>query len=236
MEALESRYDRPGSPERKLQEQPLEEARQRRNSLDSHSGTNEKDLEEVQDKIERLALVYADQAMKKDTYEKRMGILKKRQNDLLKARSNLDPQVKTELGELERTIAYLEKVVDGKAGKLLLTELGIWVDNISDKGIITDFSNIGSWDDPNTLVDFGGFRLGERGPQMRMVDGPVRAPGEVPREFVLQNIRCMFEALNIKVYIFRDRIEIKGFIPTGTITIPDRVDSIEGYSIIPSPS
>jgi len=84
---------------------------------------NEKELEEVHDKKERFALVYADRAMKKGVYEKSMGILKKREKDLLKARSNLNPQVKIELNGLERTIAYLEKVVEDKAGKLFLTEM-----------------------------------------------------------------------------------------------------------------
>ncbi len=61
------------------------------------------------------------------------SILKKREKDLLKARSNLNSQVIIELYELERTIAYLEKVIEGKEGKLFLTEIGVWIDNIPDK-------------------------------------------------------------------------------------------------------
>ncbi|MFC1976966.1 hypothetical protein ACFLWS_01675 [Chloroflexota bacterium] len=45
------------------------------------------------------------QAIKRETHEERMIVLKKRENDLLKIRSNLNPQVKIELDELERTMA-----------------------------------------------------------------------------------------------------------------------------------
>ncbi len=170
--------------------------------------------------MERLALVYADRAIKREVYEKRMSILKKREKDLLKARSNLDPQIKIGLNEMERTIAYLEKVVEGKEGKLFLTEMGVWVDNIPDSWVGGyKMSSIGSWDEPDTF-DIGEFRLGEKGPVMRMVDSPPRSNAEVSRKTVLQNIRRVFELLQIRVYIFRDRIEMKGFIPTGIIEIP----------------
>ncbi len=184
--------------------------------------------------MERLALVYTDQAIKREVYEKRMSILKKREKDLLKSRANLDPQVKIELDELERTIAYLEKIVDGKAGKLFLTEMGIWVDNIPDSWIGSYKKlSIGSWDEPNRF-DVGEFRLGENGPVMMMVDGSPRSNAEVSRQTVLQNIRRVFELLQIRVYIFRDRIEMKGFIPKGFIGIPYGDDGQEKDSIIPS--
>ncbi len=213
----------------------LEEIKRRQNDLDNRNGTNEKELQEVQDKKERLALVYVDQAMKKEVYEKRMSILKKKENDLLKARSNLDPKVKIELDELERTVAYLEKIVDGKDGKLFLTEIGVWADNITDSWVGGyKMSSIGSWDEPNTF-DTGDFRLGDKGPVMRMIDGPPRSNAEVSRQTVYQNIRNVFESLQVRVYVFRDRIEMKGFIPNGTIEVPYEDDGEEKDLIIPSP-
>ncbi|MFC1957823.1 zinc ribbon domain-containing protein [Chloroflexota bacterium] len=210
----------------------LEEARQRRNNLDNRRGTSEKELQEVYDKKERLALVYADRAIKRETYEKRMSVLMKRENDLLKARSNLNPQVIIELDELERTISYLDKAIEGKEGKLSLTEMGIWVDNIPDSWIGGyRVSSIGSWDEPNTF-DIGEFKLGEKGPVMRMVDGPPQSNAEASRKTVLQNIRRVFELLQIRVYVFRDKIEMKGFIPKGSIGIPYEDDDEEKDSII----
>ena len=210
----------------------LEGARQRRNSLDHGGSLNEKELSEVNDQKERLALVYADRAMKKEVYEKRMSVLKKRENDLLKARSNLDPQVKTELNELERTIAYLGTVIEGNVEKLFLTEMGVWVDNTDWVGG-RDELTIGSWYEPDTF-DIGEFKLGEKGPVITMVDGHARSNTEVSRGTVYQNIRRVFELLQIKVYVFRDRIEMKGFIPKGIIEIPFGDDRQEKDSIIPS--
>jgi hypothetical protein len=171
----------------------LEEARQRSNGLDHCSGFNEKELHEVNDKKERLALVYADRAMKQNVYEQRMSVLKKRENDLLKARSNLNPQVKTELNELERTIAYLEAVTEGKVGKLFLTEMGVWADN-SDWVGGRDELTIGSWDEPDTF-DIGEFKLGEKGSIITIVDGHARSNTEISRETAYQNIRHVFETL-----------------------------------------
>jgi len=56
---------------------------------------------------------------------------------------------------------------------------------------------------------------------------------EVPREMVLKNIRSAFERLVIRVYVFRDRLEIRGFIPTEVIDIPNSVN--RGEAIIPTP-
>jgi hypothetical protein len=78
------------------------------------------------------------------------------------------------------------------------------------------------------------FRLGDNGPLVRMVDGPGSSAAEVPKEMVRQNIRGIFESLSIMVYIFRDRVEIRGFIPTEVMDIPSGGDRIRGGSIIPS--
>jgi hypothetical protein len=47
-----------------------------------------------------------------------------------------------------------------------------------------------------------------------------------------QNIRHAFEWLGIKVYVFHDRVEIRGFIPTQVMDIPHRVDYAYGGAII----
>jgi len=41
--------------------------------------------------------------------------------------------------------------------------------------------------------------------------------------------------LGIKVFIFRDRVEIRGFIPTEVIDIPGIGEGINRGAIIPSP-
>ena len=75
----------------------------------------------------------------------------------------------------------------------------------------------------------GFFRIG--GTLYRMEDGLVPAM-EFAREKVRQNIRCAFEGLGIKVYVFRDRVESRGFIPTEVMDIPGETGHAMGGAII----
>jgi len=214
----------------------LNDLKQRKNGLSKGWEFNEKELQTVYDKKERLALVYADQAITKETYDKKMSILKKKESELLKARTNLDPRARIELDDLERRIAYLEKAIDGKSGKLLLTELGVWVENIPDDWIVGRIiPSVDSWDDPDALIDTGAFQIGEYGPLMTIVDSPVQfANLEVPREILWRNIGNIFKWLGIRVYVFRDRVEIRGFIPTEVIDIHGGGNGLDRGAIIPS--
>ncbi len=49
-----------------------------------------------------------------------------------------------------------------------------------------------------------------------------------------RNIRNIFKWLGIRVYVFHDRVEIRGFIPTEVIDIPIVGDVINRGAIIPS--
>jgi hypothetical protein len=86
----------------------------------------------------------------------------------------------------------LEKVIDGKSGTVLLTELGILaMDSPSYPaiGFLTagDPSNlptVGAWDEPAMIQMEDSFRLGNNGPLIKMVDGPPSSNLEVPRDMV----------------------------------------------------
>jgi hypothetical protein len=62
------------------------------------------------------------------------------------------------------------------------------------------------------------LRIPEMGMTMYIVDGP-EANGnlEITRETIWRNIRETFSRLNIKVYVYNDRVEIRGNIPTEII-------------------
>jgi site-specific DNA recombinase len=213
----------------------LDDLKQRKNSLSTGWVSKEKELRVVYEKKERLGLVYADLAITKEKYEKEMNILKKKESELLKVRTNLDPKVKIELDDLERAMASLEKTIDGKTGKLFLTELGVWMDSIPDNWIVGhNIPCVDRWDDPDALINTESFKIGEHGPLMTMVDGPVQSNFEVPRETVLRNVRNILKWLDIKVYVFSDRIEMMGFIPTEVIDIPGSGKDTNGGPIIPS--
>jgi hypothetical protein len=71
------------------------------------------------------------------------------------------------------------------------------------------------------------------GMTMSIVDGPeVNWNVEITRETIWRNIREIFHRLNIKVYVYNDRVEIRGHIPTEIIDIPQEATRPKGEPII----
>jgi site-specific DNA recombinase len=211
----------------------LTELKQKRNELNKGSGSIDRELETISGKKERLGLAYADGAVGKEAYDDRLRILKKKEGELLKARSNLDPQVGIDLDALQQGIVSLEKALDGKSGRLLLTELGIWAESVPEDWIAGHVVlPHGAWDEPGALEGLDVIRIGDTGPIIRMVDSPgVFCNLEVPREIVWQNIRNVLEWLCIRVYVFHDRVEMRGFIPTEVMDIDRGTDHIRREAI-----
>ncbi len=88
--------------------------------------------------------------------------------------------------------------------------------------------SVSAWDEPGALEGSDIIQIGDMGLLMRMVDGPeVSSNFEVPRETVWQNIRGIFQRFGIRVYVFHDRVEIRGFIPTEVMDIPRGTDHIK---------
>ena len=136
--------------------------------MNKGSGSIDRELETISGKKERLGLAYADGAVGKEAYDDRLRILKKREGELLKARSNLDPQVGIELDALQQGIVSLEKALDGKSGRLLLTELGIWAESVPEDMIAGHIVlPDGAWDEPGTLEGLDVIRIGDTGPIIR---------------------------------------------------------------------
>jgi hypothetical protein len=68
---------------------------------------------------------------------------------------------------------------------------------------------------------------------MNIVGGPEMSSNlEITRDTIRRNIRETFELLNIKVYIFNDRAEIRGYIPTEVIPIPHEARTRKRGAII----
>jgi len=176
---------------------------------------------------------HLDGAVAKEVCDNKLGTLKKREGELLAARSNLNPQVGMELDELEQQIAMLENTVDGKPGsRVFLTEFGAWALELPEGAAFAGTPSLaagGNLFEDSFLDPPGFFRIG--GTLYRMEDGLVPAM-EFPREKVRQNIRRTFEGLGIKVYVFRDRVEIRGFIPTEVMDIPGETGHAMGGPII----
>ena len=213
----------------------LAELKEKRGEMTKATESIDRELENISSKKERLGLAYADGAVAKGVFDNKLGILKKREGELLAARSNLNPQVGMELDKLEQQIAMLENAVDGKPGsRVFLTEFGAWALEMPESAPFTgplSLAGGGNFFEDSFLDPPGFFRIG--GTLYRMEDGLVPAT-EFPREKVRQNIRRTFEGLGIKVYVFRDRVEIRGFIPTEVMDIPGETGYATGGAIISS--
>lgn len=131
----------------------------------------------------------------------------------------------------------LEKTLDSKSAKLLLAELGVqvidfpenWIVGCDVPGGVDGLENWYCIEAPDTLS------IPEAGVMMSIVDGPeVNSNLEITRDKIWRNIRETFERLNIKVYIFNDRVEIRGYIPTEVIPIPHETRSRKRGAIIRS--
>jgi site-specific DNA recombinase len=219
----------------------LEELKQKRTEYNNGTGSVDRGIASIAAKKERLGLAYADGAITGEVYQQKLRTLKKMENKLLQARSNLNPELRAELSILEQSIAGLEKALNGKAGRILLTELGIWMEGISEGAIgctslpvMTDGTlAVGVWDEPAIIRLENFFRLGYNGPLIRMVDAPeVPSHLEVSRDRVWQTIRGFLESFKIKVYVFRDRVEIRGLIPIEVLEIPRGTVHVKREAII----
>jgi len=221
----------------------LDELKQKRIEYDNGTGSVDRDIESIVAKKERLGLAYADGAVTKKVYQQRLCTLTKMEGELLQARSNLNPELRAELDSLEQSIASLEKALDGKAGRILLTELGILMESIPEGAIASiglpampdGTPALGAWDEPAMAQLENFFRLGYNGPLIRMVDAPeVPSLLEVSRDRVWQTIRGFLESFKIKVYVFRDRVEIRGLIPIEVLEIPRGTVRVKREAIISS--
>jgi hypothetical protein len=220
---------------REVMRSSLAELKERREHLYQSTGSVDEKLEAIMAKKERLGLSFADGAISRETYQKKLQEAVRIEKDLLKVRDNLSPEDRSEIGELDQAIASLEKILNSESAKILLTELGVqvahapegWIIGQEVSDIIEGPENWAVIDTPNTL------RIPELGMTMSIVDGPeVNWNFEVTRDTIWRNIRETFNRLNIKVYIFNDRVEIRGHIPTEIIDLPRKADGPKGGPII----
>jgi hypothetical protein len=213
----------------------LAELKERREYLYQSTGSVDKKLEAIVAKKERLGLSFADGAISRETYQKKLQESVRIKKDLLRSRDNLSPDDRSEIGDLDQAIASLEKTLNSESAKVLLTELGVqtvdfpedWIVGHDAPGEVAGLENWAVVEAPDTL------RIPELGMTMSIVDRPESNWNlEVTRDTIWRNIRETFNRLNIEVYIFNDRVEIRGHIPTEIIDIPQEAIRSKGEPII----
>jgi len=195
----------------------------------------DKKIEVVKNKSERLGIAFADGMISESVYKTRSAQFKKQADSLIKRRRNISPSELDELAVLEDKIRLIREII-GK-GRFDVTEFGLFA----------------SYDDCYTPVGFNAWRetdgkmaigevwemdsFGIEGTDLKMrgIDVPPEfweAGPEEQLQRIEQNMRAILQFFNIKVFVFPERVEIRGAISTQVLT---REESKQSESPGPSP-
>jgi len=183
-------------------------------------------LEAIRAKKERLGIAFADGTVNESLYKEMLTTLKKQEANLLKNRHDIDPSRMEDLAALEARIKTIREFL--AKGDLVLNEFGIYA--------VTDHQYL--------PVGFNAFResdgkiaLGKIEPKQIMVfeaenpiymwdviDPPAFYECEDSRKRsneVVRNIRAVLQLFDIKVFVYSNRVEIKGAIPPQLLGMND---------------
>ena len=169
-------------------------------------------------KAERLGIAYADGTISENVYKSKLKQFRKQIENLLKCRNNISPSELTELAVLEERITAIKEIM-GK-GKLMINEFGIFGMD-GDRYAPAGFN---AWRDTDGEMAIGAvsdqdtFRIEGTELTMKGIDAPLgfwecENPKE-REETIKRNMRAILQFFNIKIFVFPERVEIRGAIPT----------------------
>ncbi len=192
----------------------------KRNQLGEQTESLDHQIEIIRGKKERLGLVFADGAIDKETYNRKLQELRKLEVDLSQRRSNLNPEAQAEIAELESHIATVEKILSKHSGRIFITEFGIWgtTDNLKvplgyNPWLETEGKSTAGKPQEMDTIRIEGTDLTMSG--VLPPEGFLLSKN--PKETIMKNIRVILQAFDTKVYAFPDRVEIHGMLPTQEI-------------------
>jgi site-specific DNA recombinase len=183
-------------------------------------------LESIKSKKERLGMAFADGAVSESSYKSRLNQLKKLETTLFKSHNAIHPSQLGELSALEERINRVKDILG--RGNIYISEFGIFGAK-SDEYFPAGFN---AWRESDGKLAIGEFRESDRIPiegtdqEMRGIDAP---PGfweckdpQGREDHIKRNLRSILQLFQVKAFIFPDRIEIKGAIPTQLIEFPEK--------------
>ncbi|MFC1902753.1 recombinase family protein [Chloroflexota bacterium] len=215
----------------------LTELKERKEDYGGQTASVDKQLEAIRLKKERLGLVFTDGTIGKDVYEGRLQGFRKQEKELLKIKNNLSPEARLEIAELENSIKMIEEILGNSSRNISVTDFGIFGrqgDTIAQLGY-------NPWSETEGKSEIGQVRETDyvyiEGTDLKMQS--INPPegfwsSENKGEVIKDNIRSLLQNVNIKVYVFKDRIEVRGLIPTETISLSSKTKRERGELIIPS--
>jgi hypothetical protein len=202
----------------------LADIRERRDELGKDTAVVDKELEGIQGKKERLGLAFADGALTKEVYTGRLQKLTNREKELVKMSDNLDPETRAEIDDLERAATSIEKMLDKHSGRIVVNDGGIWgigKDEIAPLGYNAWLETDGS-DDIGMPREPAKFKVEGTDLVVKGIDVPDGFWDSTNRgEIITRNRRGILQKFGVKVYGFKEKMEIRGFIPTQVLSLPN---------------
>lgn len=142
-----------------------------------------------------------------------------------------------EIIELENSIRSREDMLDSSSGNLLVTDFGIW-GFIGDKVTPLGYNPWLETDCKNKIEqvrESDYIRIEDTDLKMQAINPPEGFwMSENPGETIKKNMRAILQKLGIRVYVFRDRIELRGLIPSQVIKTSSEAKHLNRELIIPS--
>ncbi|MDO8568902.1 MAG: hypothetical protein Q7R57_09365, partial [Dehalococcoidales bacterium] len=205
----------------------LADIRERRDELGKDTAAVDEEMKSILAKKERLGLAFADGALPKEVYTSKLHKLTNRESELVKMIDNLEPETRAEIDDLERAVTSIEKMLDKQSGRIVVNDGGIWgigKDEIVPLGYNAWLETDGS-DDIGMPREPAKFRIEGTDKVMTGIDVPEGFWDSTNRrEVITRNRRGILQKFGVKVYVFKEKIEIRGFIPTQVLPLPN-VDS-----------
>ncbi len=214
----------------------LADIREHRDELGKETAVVDGELESIRAKKERLGLAFTDGALTREVYTGRLQKLSMRENELMKARENLAPETQAEIDDLEHAITSIEKMLDECSGRIIVNDLGIWgigKDEIAPLGYNAWLETDGS-DDIGMPREPAKFKVEGTDLFIKGIDVPDDFWEANNRTAVItRNRRGILQKFDVKVCVFHDKIEIRGFIPTQVLSLPngDSVPDVEEFPV-----
>lgn len=180
----------------------------------------ENQLSKIKEKKERLALAYADGCIEKARYDQELYNLRKQESVRKKQLNNIDPELRMKAQNLERVIRESQRLL-GK-GKIHISSFGMY-GFPDDSDMVIGFGRNSPWQDIKLLETQDAFHA-------------VIPPADFWQrsdafQVVKRNQRAILQDFGVRVYCFKDRLEIRGFIPPTVVHIPEDKISVSARII-----
>ena len=193
--------------------------------------------EAIRLKKERLGLVFTDGTIGKDVYEGRLQGFRKQEKELLKIKSNLSPEARLEIAELENSIRVIEDILDRSSRNIHITDFGIFGakgDGLAPLGY-NPWSETEGKNEIEQVRETDYIFIEGTDLKMRSINPPEGFwSSENKGESIKNNIRSLLQNFGIKVCVFKDRIEVRGLIPTEIISLSSETKRSDRELFIPS--